>query len=127
MDSTTPTTQRRQTPATPDQLRNAVTFMDCLSNNGFDEIIAIAKLALAWLETPNGYQHLDVVASALNAIWGKAENIQNSIGWEVEQVGCDYVDEHQKRRWDAQRAHREQEAAAAAPPAQKREEVEVAL
>ena len=75
-------------------LRNAVELMDCLSQSGFSEISSIAKLALYHLETSDGYRHLD--------------NIINS---EAEQVGCNYVDDAQRRRWDvqrdAQRAHRE--------------------
>ncbi len=76
------------------ELLNAVEFMDCLSQSGFSEISSIAKLALYHLETSDGYRHLD--------------NIINS---EAEQVGCNYVDDAQRRRWDAQRdaqrAHRE--------------------
>ena len=88
-------------------LRNAVEFMDCLSQSGFSEISSIAKLALSRLETPDGYRHLDNIANALKAIWGKADDIQNCINSEAEQVGCNYVDDAQRRRWDAQRAHRE--------------------
>jgi len=94
---------------TPDQLRNAVEFMDSLSQNGFSEISAIAKLALAWLETPDGHRHLDVIAHALSTIWGKADDIQNCINSQAEEVGCHYVDDAERRRWDAQRAARELE------------------
>jgi hypothetical protein len=89
------------------KLRNAVEFMDCLSQSGFSEISSIAKLALSRLETPDGYRHLDNIVNALKAIWGKADDIQNCTNSEAEQVGCNYVDDAQRRRWDAQRAHRE--------------------
>lgn len=118
------------------QLRNAVNMMDCLSNGGFSEISAIANLALAWLETPRGQMHIEVIADALSAIRDRADDIQNCIGCEAESVGCSYVDTHRARRYAAQRAHREketaEEASAVKPPpapkqAQKREEVEVVL
>lgn len=85
------------------KLRNAVEFMDCLSQSGFSEIASIAQLALSSLETPDGYRHLDNIANALKAIWGKAEDIQNYISSEAEQVGCNYTDDDQRRRWDALR------------------------
>ena len=93
--------------ATTDKLCNAVESMDGLSQDGFSEIAAIAKLALAWLEKPDAYRHMDVTANALSAIWGKAEDIQNCINSQAEEVGCNYVDDAQSRRWAAQRAARE--------------------
>lgn len=89
------------------KLRNTVEFIDCLSQGGFSEIASIAKLALSSLETPDGYRHLDNIANALKAIWGKADDTQNCIGREAEQVGCDYTDDDQLRRWAAFRQARE--------------------
>ena len=101
------TVARKHTVPEVQKLRNAVEFIDSLSQCGFSEISSIAKLALARLETPDGYRHLDDIANALNAIWCKAEDIQNCINSQAEEVGCNYVDDAQRRRWDAQRAHRE--------------------
>lgn len=98
---------RQHTVPEVQKLRNAVEFMDCLSQGGFSEIASIAKLALSSLETPDGYRHLDNIANALKAIWGKADNIQNCINSEAEQVGCNYTDDDQRRRWDALRQARE--------------------
>ncbi len=88
-------------------LRNAIEFMDCVSQGAFAQISSIAKLALSRLETPDGYQHLDDIANALALIWCKADDIQNCIGSEAEKVGCNYVDDAQRKRWDAQRTYRE--------------------
>ncbi len=92
-------------------LRGAVNFMDALAQGGFSAISAVAQLALAQLETPDGYRHLDNLVYALCVIRDKADDIQNCINCEAEQVGCNYVDDAQRRRWAAQRAHREQETA----------------
>ena len=92
-------------------LQGAVNFMDCLAQGGFSEIKAIAKLALAHLEHPDGYHHPELIAHALNAIWGKAEQIENCINSEAELVGCNYVDEAERRRWDAQAATRQDRTA----------------
>jgi len=89
------------------KLRGVIEFMDCLSQGGLSEISSIAKLALSRLETPDGYDHLDDIANALAAIWGKADETQNCINAEAEQVGCNYIDEAWRRRLTAQRAHRE--------------------
>lgn len=97
---------RQHTVPEVQKLRNAVEYMDCLSQGGFSEIASIAKLALFSLETPDGYQHLDNIANALKAIWSKADDIQNCINSEAEQVGCNYADDNQRRRRDARHAHR---------------------
>jgi hypothetical protein len=85
--------------------------MDCFAQGGFKEIAAIARLALKSLETPEGYRSLDNIAHALEAICEKADMTGDSINWEAEQAGADYVDEARRRRFDAAyaaRAAREQ-------------------
>jgi hypothetical protein len=54
---------------TDKQLRETIKLMDCLAQSGFSEISSIAKLALSYLETPDGYRHIDNIANALVAIW----------------------------------------------------------
>jgi len=100
-------TARQHTVPEVQKLRNAVEFMDCLSQDGFSEIASIARIALSSLETPNGYRNLDNIANALKAILGKADDIQNCINGEAEQVGCNYTDDARRRRWDALRQARE--------------------
>ena len=94
----TPTTQ---------QLRNAVTEIDTMAQGAFSEIAAIAKLALATLETPAAYIDPESMAILLNAIWGKAIDAENYINVEAEGVGCNYIDQAERRRSDARRKARE--------------------
>jgi len=100
--STQPLAARQHTASDVQKLRNAVKFMDCLSQSGFSEISSIAKLALCSLETPDGYRHLNDIANALKTILDKADDTQNCINIEAEQVGCSYADESQHRLWNAQ-------------------------
>lgn len=88
------------TPVAPTvpQLRDAIELMDSLSESGFSEIASIAKMALAYLETPNVALHVEDIANALSAIQGKAEDIKNCINYQAEEVGCNYVDEAKIRR-----------------------------
>jgi hypothetical protein len=90
------------------KLRSTLESVDCLAQGGFSEIAAIARLALQSLEHPAGYQRLDNIAHALNAIWGKAEHIQSCISSEAERAGCSYVDDAERRRFDALRIACEQ-------------------
>ncbi len=83
------------------QLRSTVEFINCLSQGGFSEINAIAKLALAYLERPECYRNPEVIALALSAIWGTAESIENSINSEAERIGCNFTDEARARRVEA--------------------------
>lgn len=94
------------------KLRSTLEFVDCLAQGGFSEVAAIAKLALQSLEHPDGYRHLDNIVHALNAIWGKAEHIQSCISSEAERAGCSYVDDAERRRFDARRIACEQGIAA---------------
>lgn len=93
------------------KLRSTVESMDCLAQDGFSEISNIAKLALAQLETPDGYRHPEMIARTLRSIWSKADDIENCINSEAEQVGCNYVDDAENRRLEARRTHRQQQAA----------------
>jgi len=86
------------------RLHAAVYDMDCLAQGGFSEIAAIAKLAMVALETQDGYLHPENIANALRTIWGKAYDIENCVNYAAEEVGCNYVDPHTKRRYEAQRA-----------------------
>jgi hypothetical protein len=75
--------------------------MDWMSQEGFSKIASVAKLALARLESPEGHKDIDDIANALGLIWSTAESAQNTINIEAENVGCNYKDEAQGRRWNA--------------------------
>jgi hypothetical protein len=84
------------------KLRNAIEVMDALSQEGFSEIAAIANLALARMEMPGCYHSLGDIAYALLAIKQKAENIENYVNAEAEDVGCNYTNPFHKRRLAAE-------------------------
>ncbi len=88
-------------------LRGKITDIDALSQSGFSQIESIAQLALIALQTPEGYRCIDDIYVALEAIRHKAQDIQNCINSEAENVGCNYIDDAQRRSWDAQRAYME--------------------
>jgi hypothetical protein len=80
------------------RLQSTVEDMDALSQCGFSEIEAIAKLAEEWLKTPDNHRHLGTVSAALRTIWGKAQEIQDCISGQAEDVGCHYVPEEVEGR-----------------------------
>lgn len=88
---------------TNDQLREAITEIDGMSQGAFSEIATIAKLALVSLETPAGCDDIDGIARVLMAIWGKALDAENYINCMAEGVACNYKDEAMLRRWAARR------------------------
>lgn len=79
-------------------LRAAVTDMDCLAQAALNEIASIARMSLAWLETPDGQRSTETIADALNNIWYRAQNAAENIGFEAERVGCAFEDEAQIKR-----------------------------
>lgn len=90
-------------------LRDVVTSMDSLSQGGFSEIAAIASLALMALETPDGWRSVDDIATILEAIRSKAKEVEHLINAEAEQVGCNYKNESEQRRWNARLATAEEQ------------------
>lgn len=87
-----------------ERLQSAVQDMDCLSQGAFSKISALAKLSLAYMETPDGYLHPESIAHALHTIRGIADDIKNCINCSAEEVGFNYRDEDRMRRDAAQRA-----------------------
>ncbi len=85
------------------QLRSSINAIDSLSQDGFSEISVIARLALVAMESKRGYSSVDL-ALALQAIWKKAEDFENCINCEAENLGCNWIDEAASRRRNAQAA-----------------------
>ena len=108
------------TTATLQELCNAVNEMDGLAQSGFGEIASLARLALLAMEQPKTYANgfgMDAVADVLSAITNRAFDINNCINVTAERVGCNYVDDAQRRRWDAWReADKSTTAGTAASP-----------
>lgn len=102
------------------KLRTVITEMDALSQEGFSEISAIAELALAALETPDGYSKIENIVQALQVIRKRAMDIENCVNATAEAVGCNYEDEALKRRYAAHRAVAFDVAAAATALAESR-------
>lgn len=101
MAETTVNQSRKSTDV--EKLQGAVEFMDALAQQGFAEIIAIAKLALGSLQNPSGYVHLENIVQALEVIAGKAHDVNNTVNCAAEEVGCNYRDEKLAQRWEARR------------------------
>lgn len=89
------------------QLRSAVIEIDTLASAAFGEIAAVARLALAYLETPDGYRHPELIAQALTSIFDRASGSADSVIFEAEQVGCHTIDQRWLRRLDAQQVSRQ--------------------
>lgn len=99
--SNTPADRKDSTPEIQ-KLRDTVRFMDNLSQNGFSEITAIARLALASLETPEGHHNLQCIVYAFRLISEKAQDVEGAINSMAEEVGCNYKDDALLRSYKAQ-------------------------
>lgn len=82
------------------ELQDTIQTMDALSQEGFDQIIAISNLILKSLELPRN--DLEDIAHAIKAIKHKSQMIMDCINGEAENVGCQHSDhESMQRRFDA--------------------------
>lgn len=95
----TPTDNR-----TPQDVSSALHAVDLLVQQGCAEMASIAQMALAWLETPQGCQQLEVVARALVSIRNNADALADYAGTEARAVGCGYDDPGELRRGEAAEA-----------------------
>ncbi|ELW7390667.1 hypothetical protein QLL80_004463 [Yersinia enterocolitica] len=80
------------------RLSAAVTDMDYLSQQALLEIVAITDLLLHWMESPECYQRMHMMADALNLISYRAQETIDNVGREAESVGCEYIDHERQRR-----------------------------
>ncbi|WP_145588486.1 hypothetical protein [Yersinia rochesterensis] len=80
------------------RLSGAIKDMDCLSQQALSEIVAITELLLHWMESPECYQRMHMMADALNLISYRAQETVENIGREAESVGCEYIDHDRERR-----------------------------
>ncbi len=97
---------------TTTRLRAAVIDMESIATTALDEIHAIATLALAYLETPQGYKNPDAVAKALEVVVDRSSVSSDSIAHEAEQVGAHQENPSWLRRVAARLSVREQGASA---------------
>ena len=65
-------------------------------------IVAIAKLALAYMERPDAYCFIENIAEALEVVWGRAEAAIEHLYCDANSVGCWHRDEAADRRLVAQ-------------------------
>lgn len=86
------------------KLKSTIETLDALSQDGFSEISTLAGVALKLMETPDAYLWPETIAQLLGTIRVKAEDIENLINCEAENVGCNYKDEAAERRYEARRA-----------------------
>lgn len=88
------------------RLSAAVTDIDCLSQQALLEIVAITDMLLHWMESPECYQRMHIVADALNLISYRAQETIDNVGREAESVGCEYIDHERQRRLVAAKNYR---------------------
>lgn len=80
-----------------EKLQQAITNMDSLSQDGFSEIAAIARITIKALEGGACVRPIEDVIKILDIIWAKANDIENCINGEAEDVGCHYMSETTKQ------------------------------
>jgi hypothetical protein len=70
------------------ELHDAIELMDGISQDGCREIIAIAKLTLAFIERDDRRHDIETVAQAIHAIWSRAAGMENDINCQAGELGC---------------------------------------
>ncbi|KAF5292953.1 hypothetical protein FQR65_LT20175 [Abscondita terminalis] len=81
-----------------EQLSTALSEVSWQVQQGCGEVAAMARMALAWLETPRRPRDLEVLASTLQAIRYTAERLGETVEYEAECVECAHEDPAMLRR-----------------------------
>jgi hypothetical protein len=71
-------------------LRQTIRQMDALSQEGFTDVAAIAKLIKAALKAANFSDPQNMIIPALGQIVDRAGDAENCINSEAEEVGCNF-------------------------------------
>lgn len=79
----------------------SLNWIDQLSQDNLGEIVAVSKLALSFMETPDFHMNTEMVAQALKAIWSKADDLKNIINGEATKHGVSHTDDEAMRRFAA--------------------------
>ncbi len=93
-----------------EDLQCAVYDMHAMAQDGLSEIAAIAKLALAAMESPTNQPGMDTLARAFSAIWTRAEHLDGCIATEAITRGCASEDIDARRRAEARIASQTRKA-----------------
>lgn len=83
-------------------LKQVIERMDCASQGAFNDIAAIARLALLALESPHGCRDTRSLAAALVAIEDRANTGWHLVNNEAVDAECGYTDLEALRRAIAQ-------------------------
>ena len=86
-------------PSSPD-FQDAVESIESLSRYGFSRISAIARLAILAMESSGqSLRTPEDIRYALSAIWGLADDMENSVTSEADRVGCGQREEGGPEYW----------------------------
>lgn len=96
----------------PQKFATALNEVDRFVQQGCAEVSALAQLALAWLESPDGCRRLEVVAQALQTIRNSADSLAEYAGSEARALNCEYEDQAGVRRSEAAKVAAEEAAQA---------------
>ena len=79
-------------------LKQVIEDMDCTAQGAFNDIAAIARLALLALESPKGCRDTHSLAAAFVAIEDRANTAWHLVNNEAVDAGCGYTDHEALRR-----------------------------
>lgn len=86
-----------------ERMRDALNEIDTMSTHSFGGIRAMATCALAYMQTPDAYQHPDVLARIFGSIRAITDDAENYINATAGEFGCDHKDKEWLARMDARR------------------------
>lgn len=83
------------------ELKDRINAIDAISQEGFGAIKAVSNLLLLALEHPRGHTSPELLVDALQIIRFRADETENLINCEAEDVGANYEDPARVRLYEA--------------------------
>lgn len=88
----------------PVRLQETIADMDAISQDGFSRISALTELLLSTMESPDCFPSMANVAHVLALIRATAFDHENSVNSLAEDMGCNFINDRERRRWAAEEA-----------------------
>lgn len=82
--------------ADTDRLKQTIYDIDCIAQEGLENITAVCKLLLLAMESPRFYECPDDLQQALRQIRFTSQALETDINALAEQVGCNFSDSEDK-------------------------------
>ncbi|WP_156924333.1 hypothetical protein [Derxia gummosa] len=84
------------------RLHAVIEDMDAMAQDGFSRISSLVEVLLCAMESTTRYPSNSSIAHTLLTIQSIADDNENGVNSLAEDMGCNFIDDRQRARWNAE-------------------------